>query len=37
MPNAIASPQSARPEPITSGKMLGPTGWPGTGGSSQPP
>ena len=37
MPNAIASPHSASPLPITSGKTLGPTGWPGTGGNSQPP
>src|SRR3954463_7553657 len=37
IPNAMASPQSARPEPITSGNTLGPTGWPGTGGRSQPP
>ena len=34
---AIASPHRARPVPITSGNTLGPTGWPGTGGNSQPP
>src|ERR1043166_8039711 len=37
IPNAMARPHSARPDPITSGNTLGPTGWPGTGGNSQPP
>jgi len=36
-PNVIISPHSASPIPMTSGKTFGPTGWPGTGGTSQPP
>src|SRR5436305_13202156 len=33
----MASPHSASPLAMTSGNRFGPTGWPGTGGSSQPP